>query len=430
MTPAHGLLHAYTDLGHHERTGSRIVASGNGIFVYDEQGREYIEGVAGLWCTSLGFGERELINAAHRQLCELPAYHIAAGRTSPIAVELADRLLQIAPGQLARVFFTNSGSEANDTQIKLLWLYNNICGRPSKKKIISRHHAYHGATIASASLTGIEANHVNFDLPQPYVLHASAPRYWADALCGEDEEAYATRLAVELDGLIEEEGAENVAAFIAEPVMAAGGVLIPPSTYFSKVQEVLRKHDVRFIVDEVICGFGRLGEMWGCEVYDLQPTGISFAKALTSGYMPMGAVLMDEAMHAALLSESDRVGVFSHGFTFSGHPVAAAVALRTLELLEEREILAHVQRVAPHFRAVVEGLSEHSAVLRTRAIGLLAGIELTSPSARATVEAAERHGLFVRALGPATVALCPPLIIDEEGIDALGARLDAALHEL
>ncbi len=187
----------------------------------------------------------------------MPAYHIAAGRTSPIAVKLADRLLQIAPGQLARVFFTNSGSEANDTQIKLLWLYNNICGRPSKKKIISRHHAYHGATIASASLTGIEANHVNFDLPQPYVLHASAPRYWADALCSEDEEAYATRLAVELDGLIEEEGAENVAAFIAEPVMAAGGVLIPPSTYFSKIQEVLRKHDVRFIVNEVICGFGR-----------------------------------------------------------------------------------------------------------------------------------------------------------------------------
>ncbi len=170
--------------------------------------------------------------------------------------------------------------------------------------------------------------------------------------------------------------------------------------------------------------------MWGCEVYDLQPAGISCAKALTSGYMPMGAVLMDEGMHAALLSESDRVGVFSHGFTFSGHPVAAAVALRTLELLEEREILAHVQRVAPHFRAVVESLGEHPAVLRTRAIGLLAGIELTSPSARATVEAAERHGLIVRALGPAAVALCPPLIIDEEGIDALGARLDAALHEL
>jgi 4-aminobutyrate--pyruvate transaminase len=429
MTAAHGLLHAYTDLRHQERTGSRIVASGNGIFVYDEQGHEYIEGVAGLWCTSFGFGERELIEAAHRQLCRLPAYHIAAGRTSPIAIELADRLLRIAPGQLARVFFTNSGSEANDTQIKLLWLYNNICGWPKKKKVISRRRAYHGATIASASLTGIEANHVNFDLPQPYVLHASAPRFWADALCDEDEEAYATRLAVELDDLIEAEGAENVAAFIAEPVMAAGGVLIPPATYFAKVQAVLRKHNVRFIVDEVICGFGRLGELWGCDVYDLQPTGISCAKAMTSGYMPMGAVLIDEGMHAALLSESDRVGVFNHGFTFSGHPVAAAVALRTLELLEEREIVAHVQRVAPHFRAVIESLCEHPAVLRARVIGLLAGIELTSPAARATVEAAERHGLFVRALGSDTVALCPPLIIDEEGIDALGARLNAALHE-
>jgi 4-aminobutyrate--pyruvate transaminase len=426
----HGLLHAYTDLGLHERTGSHLIERGEGICVYDADGNEYIEGVAGLYCVALGFGESALIEAAVRQLRALPTYHIVAGRTAPVAVALADRMLALAPVPLARVFFTNSGSEANDTQIKLHWLYNNIRGFPRKKKIISRRRAYHGATIASGSLTGIESNHANFDLPQPYVRHVSAPCHWADARAGEDEEAYAARLAQELDDLIEAEGADTVAAFIAEPVMAAGGVLIPPAGYFERVQEVLCRHDVRLIVDEVVCGYGRLGAFWGSDVYGLQPAGISCAKAMTSGYMPMGAVMIDEDMHAALASESDRAGTFAHGFTFSGHPVPAAVALRTLELFEERDIVAHVRHVAPHFEAAVHSLREQAGVSHTRAIGLLGAVQFDGDDAATVADAARRNGLLLRPLGKNAVALCPPLIIDEDGIEAMISRLASAISEL
>ena len=430
MTAAHGLLHAYTDLRQTQASGSRTITRGSGVFVFDDEDNEYLEGVGGLWCTALGWGEEELVTAATRQLETLSSYHIAAGRATPPAIELADRLLDIAPGDFSRVFFTNSGSEANDTQVKLLWLYNNIRGRPEKKKVISRRNAYHGATIASASLGGISGNLEDFDLPLPYVRHVSAPRYWEDAERGESEEAYAARCARELEDLILAEGPETVAAFIAEPVIAAGGILPPPRGYFREVQRVLDAHDVRLIVDEVICGYGRLGEFWGSEHYDLQPAGLTIAKAMTSGYMPMGAVLIDGDMHAALLSECDRIGSFNHGFTFSGHPVAAAVALRTLELYEERDLVAWVKHLAPIFERGLFELAAEAAVHHVRSVGLLGGIELARPAAAELTRRCEENGLLVRALGADTIALCPPLVIDEVELELLFGRLRTSLREI
>lgn len=428
----HPLLHAYTEIAAHRGPDCRRISRGAGVFVYDDHEQQYLEGIAGLWCAAFGFDEGELVDAAMAQLKRLPSYHVAAGAVAPVVERLAEKLTGAAGNHFSHVFFTNSGSEANDTQVKLLWLYNNVVGRPDKKKVISRRRAYHGATLATASLTGLSVNHSAFDLPLPFVRHVEPANYPAGAEVDESEDQYAARLAAELDAVIESEGPDTVAAFIAEPVMAAGGVLIPPARYFEEVQVVLRRHDVRLIVDEVICGFGRLGYMWGHEAVHAEPDSLSCAKALTAGYMPMGAVVIDEKLAQAIASESGRAGVFAHGFTFGGHPVAAAVALRVLELLEERAVVRHVQRIAPSFQTRLAELGEHGLVAETRGLGLLGGVQLRSggPKASQVVEAARRHALIVRALGDDVIALCPPLVISDAEVESLFARLRRALDEL
>jgi 4-aminobutyrate--pyruvate transaminase len=367
--------------------------------------------------------------------------HLFGGRSHEPAIALAEKLKAMAPCPTSKVFFTNSGSEANDTQIKIAWYANNAWGRPKKKKIISRRRAYHGTTIATASLSGLPVFHADFDLPMARVLHTDCPHYWKEAEAGESEEDYASRLARNLEELIEREGPETIAAFIAEPVMGAGGVLLPPATYFAKVQAVLARHDIAFIADEVICGFARTGNWWGSQTFGLEPSTVTMAKAVTSAYVPMGALTVPEPVYQALVEESGKQGVFAHGFTYSGHPLACAVALKTIEIYERMKIVEHVRRVAPIFRLRIQALAGHPLVGEARSVGLLGGLELVKDKrAKQSFEPklgvgaraarfAEEEGLLCRAVGGDNVALCPPLVIDGAEINALFDMLARALDK-
>jgi 4-aminobutyrate--pyruvate transaminase len=435
------LVHPYTNLKTHEKEGPLVITRGKGIYVYDDSGKEYIEGLAGLWCTSLGFSEERLVEAATRQMRQLPTYHVFAAKSHEPAIELAERLLALAPSPMSKVFFANSGSEANDTAIKLVWYFNNALNRPNKKKIISRQRAYHGVTIASASLTGLPNNHRDFDLPIANIIHTDCPHAYNFANPGESEEAFATRMAESLEALILREGPDTVAAFIAEPVMGAGGVLIPPKGYFAKVQAVLKKYDVLFICDEVICGFGRTGSMWGAQTFGIQPDMLVMAKALSSAYLPISAVLINEAMWKAMQVESEKIGTFGHGYTYSAHPVAAAVAIETLKIYEERDILSHIRSVAPRFQAGFQKLAAHPLVGEVQSVGLVGALQLMQSKqpkrafdpkqfvAAYMVKRAHEHGLICRPLMGDRVALCPPLIVTAEQIDEIFRRLTLALED-
>jgi 4-aminobutyrate--pyruvate transaminase len=433
-------IHPYTNLKAHETEGPLVITGGDGVFVRGEDGKQYLEGLAGLWCVSLGFSERRLAEAAYRQMLKLPFYHTFAHKATDIGIELAEKLLSIAPVPMTKVFFVNSGSEANDTVVKLIWYYNNAIGRPRKKKIISRTKAYHGVTVASASLTGLANNHRDFDLPIDRILHVECPHFYRFGLPGETEEAFAGRMADSLEQRILSEGPETVAAFIAEPIMGAGGVLLPPATYWEKIQAVLGKYDILLIADEVICGFGRTGEMWGTVTYGLKPDMITCAKSLSSGYLPIGAVMVSEAIYGALVKQSEKIGVFSHGFTYSGHPVTSAVALETLKIYEQDDTLSHVRRMAPRMQAGLRRFASHPLVGEVRGIGLIGAVELVRDKAtKAPFDAAEavgpflakrghHHGLILRALGD-SIAFCPPLIINEAEIDLMLGRFALALDD-
>jgi 4-aminobutyrate---pyruvate transaminase len=433
------LVHPYTQLAAFRESGPLILERGKGVLVYDTAGKAYIEGMAGLWCTALGYGNEELVEAAAQQMRKLPFGHVFSAKSHDPAIELAEKLKEMAPVPTSKIFFCNSGSEANDTQVKLVWYMNNGLGRPKKKKIISRNKAYHGVTIAAASLTGLPLNQRDFDLPIAGILHAGCPHHYRFGAPGESEEAFATRLAAELESMIEREGPETVAAFIAEPVMGAGGVIVPPRSYFEQVTKVCRRHDVYMISDEVITGFGRLGTMFGCGQFGFVPDSISVAKALTSAYVPMAAVTVPEAMYQALLDESRKIGAFGHGFTYSGHPVAAAVALKTLEIYARERIPAQVARKAPAFQARLAALASHPLVGETRGLGLIGGVELVADKATKrsfapaaavgprVVRLAEEEGLIVRSLAGDIISLCPPLVISPAEIDELFDRLGRAL---
>ena len=433
------LVHPYTQLAALRESGPLILERGKGVFVYDTEGRGYIEGMAGLWCTALGYGNEELVEAAAAQMRKLPFAHLFTGKSHDPAIELAERLKELFPIPASKVFFCSSGSEANDTQIKLAWYMNNALGRPRKKKIISRLKAYHGVTVAAASLTGLAANHRDFDLPIAGILHASCPHHYRFAQEGESEDDFARRLAGELDALILREDPQTVAAFIAEPVMGAGGVIVPPKIYFREISKVCRKYDVYMISDEVICGFGRLGTMFGCSALGFDPDSITVAKALTSAYVPLAAVSVPQAMYEAMLDESRKIGVFGHGFTYSGHPVGAAVALTALDIYARERIADAVARKAPRFQARLAALGEHPLVGEARGLGLVGGIELVADKrskrsfdpkaavAPAVVGFAQEEGLIVRFLAGDIVSICPPLIITPQEIDELFDRLGRAL---
>jgi 4-aminobutyrate--pyruvate transaminase len=433
------LVHPYTNLASFRDAGPLVIERGKGVRLYDTAGKSYLDSMAGLWCTALGYGNEELVEAATAQMRKLSFGHLFASKSHDPAIELGEKLKEIAPMPVSKVFFCASGSEANDSQIKLVRYMNNALGRPQKKKFISRQKAYHGVTVASASLSGLLHNHADFDLPMPGVVHTGCPHHYRFAHEGESEEAFATRLATELEQLIEREGPETVAAFIAEPVMGAGGVIVPPKTYFEKIGAVCAKYDLYVIADEVICGFGRLGTPFGAQALNFKPHSMSIAKALSSAYLPIGAVTVPQPMYECMLDESRKVGTFGHGFTYGGHPVAAAVALKTLEIYARDKIFEKVRAKIPRFQARLCKLGEHPLVGEARGFGLVGGVELVSNKrskgafdpkkavAARAVQFAQEEGLISRALGGDTLALCPPLIITEEEIDEMFDRVTRAL---
>ena len=404
-------LHPYTNLKTHQETGPLIITRGEGVNVFDEDGNKYIEGLAGLWCTSLGFSNERLIEAATKAMEQLPFYHGFTHKSHPAGIELAEKLLAMVPAPMSKVFFANSGSEANDTAIKIIWYINNALGKPEKKKIISRQKAYHGVTVATASLTGLPNNQRDFDLPIERILHTDCPHFYRFGADSEREEEFATRCAENLENMILEEGPETIAAFFAEPVMGAGGVLVPPPTYFDKIQKVLKKYDILLLADEVICGFGRTGNMFGSETFGIKPDMITIAKALSSGYLPISALMISEDIFQLMVKESEKIGVFGHGFTYGGHPVPAAVALETLKIYEETDILGHIRSVAPIMQDKLRQLGTHPLVGEARGVGLIGAIEpvrnketkeFFDPSAGIGAYLAGRaqeNGLITRAIG-------------------------------
>jgi 4-aminobutyrate--pyruvate transaminase len=434
------LIHPYTNQATIRDTGPLVFERGKGVYIYDVDGKAYLEGMAGLWCTALGYDNEELVETAAAQMRKLPFSHLFTGKSHDPAIELAEKLKEIAPVPISKVFFCNSGSEANDSQMKLVWYMNNALGRPNKKKIISRVKAYHGVTIAAASLTGLPNNHLDFDLPIARVLHTSCPHHYRFGKDGESEEDFATRCAAELEEMILREDPDTVAAFIAEPVMGAGGVIVPPKTYFPKIMAVCAKYDIFMIDDEVICGFGRLGTPFGCTSLGYKPHSISVAKALSSAYLPIAGVMIPEDMYQALIVESKKIGTFGHGFTYSGHPVPAAVAVKTLEIYQRDKIFETAASRAPQFQKRLMALGDHPLVGEARGMGMVGGLELSADKRSKTpfdpkrlvgaqvVKHAQDEGLIVRPIGD-TISICPPLVIKPAEIDELFDKLEVALDK-
>ena len=434
-------LHPYTQLRQLEKDGPLVIVRGDGVHVIDEQGNRYIEGMAGLWCASLGFSESRLVAAAQRQMQVLPYYHSFSGKVPGPVTELVEKLIAIAPVPMGRVLFANSGSEANDTAFKLVRYYNNARGRPNKKKIIARQKGYHGVTMAAASLSGLPSMHQHFDLPLPGVLRVSAPHYYLGAVKGESEAQFVERLGKELEDLIAAEGADTIAAFIAEPVQGAGGVIIAPTGYFERIQAILKKNEILFIADEVITGFGRLGQAFGTQVFNLQPDMITVAKMLTAAYVPMSALYVTDPIYQVVADASASVGTFGHGYTYSGHPLACAVALETLRIYEADNVVGHVREVAPRLQRGLRRFAGHALVGEVRGMGLIGALELAEDKGAHKpfapeqgvgayfVRRAQAHGLITRALGGDIIAFSPPLIISEAEIDGLLERTERALDD-
>lgn len=434
------LLHPTTNLKEHHARGPTVHVRAKGIYMWDNHGKQYIEGMSGLWCTALGYGEEELVRVASEAMSKLSFSQLFDSKTHEPSILLAEKLKALAPFDAGRVFFGMSGSDANDSQVKLIWYYNNVIGRPEKKKIISRYGGYHGLSVVAGSLTGIPLFHSNFDLPIAGIHHTDCPYYYRLGKEGESEAQFLDRIIGNLEALIEAEGAETIAAFIAEPLMGAGGVIVPPAGYFERVQAVLKKHDILFIDDEVICGFGRTGNPFGAQTFGFTPDTMSVAKALSSAYQPISAVLIPEYMYEPMIEASAKVGTFGHGFTYSGHPVCASVALRTLELLEERDLYAHAARVGRTFQGRLQALADHPLVGNTRGVGLIGAVELVAdktskrkfPPADGVGAYAMRrcaeNGLILRSLGD-ILPLCPPLIVTDDQIHEIFDKLAKSLDE-
>lgn len=447
------LFHPVTSIHDQQTNGPQIYRSASGVNLISMEGKRFIDMGAGLWCVNVGYGRAELADAAAQAMRNLSFQHLFGGAASEPSIRLADRLLSLfrehasAP-HMARVFFGTSGSDANDTAFKLVRYYNNLRGKPSKKKIISRIGGYHGVTHVSGSLTGIEAYHKAFDLPVEGVLHASCPHYYTFGRPGESEESFTNRLMNELEEMIDREGADTIAAFIAEPVMGTGGVCLPPTGYFERVQDLLDRHDILLIVDEVITGFGRLGEWFGTGAYLLRPDIVSLAKGLTSAYFPMSASIISDRIWSVLSETSAENGAFMHGFTYSGHPVGAAVALANIDLMEREGLVENAAAVGPHLlRSLKQALGDYPFVGDIRGQGLTVGIEFLAdkvtkrpfPAGTAPHRVVARHamqeGVLTRALPFLPVnSFSPPLSISaseiNESVDRYKTAVTSAEVEL
>ncbi|SOC82127.1 4-aminobutyrate---pyruvate transaminase [Ensifer adhaerens] len=435
------VMHPYTNMRQHEVNGPLVISRGEGIRVYDEHGKEYIEGLAGLWSVAVGFSEKRLADAAYKQMLQLPYYHTFTSKSHEPSIRLAEKLIEMTPENLTRVFFTSSGSEANDTIVKMVWFMNNALGRPQKKTFLARNKGYHGITVASGSLTGLPVNHRDFDLPAIPVRHLTCPHFYRFGLEGETEDAFTQRLLDELEAVIADEGAETIAAFIGEPLMSAGGVMPPPPGYWEGVEKICRKNDILLISDEVICGFGRLGAPFGCQKYGFTPDIMTVSKQITSSYMPLAAVIFSDAVYQAIADHTSVLGNFGHGFTASGHPVATAVGLENLAIIEERDLMGNAARMGPIFQKGLRAFADHPLVGEVRGTGLIGALELVAHKptrrpfekvGRAGAIAAKighEEGLIFRAIGD-QLALCPPMIVTEDDIHEIMARMGRTLARL
>jgi 4-aminobutyrate--pyruvate transaminase len=435
------LVHMQTNLRQHQQEGPLVIVRGEGCRIFDDSGRDYIEAVAGLWCASLGFASERLAKVAYEQMRRLGYYHLYRHRSNEPAIALAETLLKIAPVPMGRVVFQCSGSEANDTAVKLAWYYWNAVGEPQRTKIIARQMGYHGNTCAAVSLSGKPDMHAGFGLPLAPFKHTEFPHYYRRHEPGETEMEFSARMAEALEMLIQTEGPDTIAAFFAEPVMGAGGAIVPPHGYFEKVQAVLRKHDILFVADEVICGFARTGEMWGSQTYGIRPDMVTSAKALSAAMQPISAVLISDRIHEAMLAQSDKFGNFAHGYTYAGHPVAAAVALEVQKIYAEIDIVARAKRLGAVLASVLGRLKAHPLVGDVQGTGLILGMELMRDGERripfesalnvgARVDAAsKRHGLILRVVGDRLV-FAPPLVIETAEIEEIGERLKRALDDV
>lgn len=423
-----------------------VIARGEGVYVYDNQGNRYLEGLAGLWCTALGYGNRELIDTAAEAMSTISFTHLFGGKSHQPGIDLAAKLAAMVPVPEAKIFFGNSGSDANDSIIKMIRYWSNVTGQPEKRKIIARERAYHGVTIAAGSLTSTPANIVHFDPPREAlgIVHTDAPDYYHGALPGESEEQFSTRLADNLEQLILAEGPETVAAMICEPVTGASGVLVPPQAYYPKIQAVLDRYDVMLWSDEVITGFGRTGNVFGATTMGMpEPRLMTLAKQITSAYFPLSAAVIHGEMYEAMVEPSAEVGMFGHGYTYSGHPVGCAIALKALEIYERDGIYEHAAEVGAYLQERLREFEDHEIVGNVRGVGLIGAIEIVAdkttkaslpPAAIGRLQqACQDNGLLGRALAGTTFAVCPPLVITKEQIDelieALGKGLDATASE-
>jgi len=434
------LFHPFTSVADHLRDGPLVITEANGVRLKDINGQEYLDGMAGLWCVTLGYGRREITEAIAAESRKLSFFHAFNSMSTDVVIECAEALLARAPVPMSRVFFGTSGSDANETQLKLIWYYNNLLGRPRKKKIISRWNAYHGSGIATASLTGLPGMHTLFDLPIGPILHLTAPHHYRQAPEGMTERQFSQHLAKELEALIEREGGDTIAAFFAEPVMGAGGLIPPPEGYFEAIVPILRRHDILLVMDEVISGFGRLGTYWGSQKFKVEPDLITAAKGVTSGYFPMSVCFVSPKIWQVIETESAKAGLFGHGYTYSAHPVGAAAALATLRLIDQEKVVAHVAELAPYLHSQMRAaVGDHPLVGEIRGTGFMLGVELVQDRAtkkpfpreafvgRRLLKNLFSRGLVSRALGD-TLVFAPPLVIQKADIDELVAKFKAGLE--
>ena len=441
------VLHPFTQLKQYaagETGGPRIITGAEGVRVRDSEGREFIDAFAGVYSVHVGYGRREIADAIHREALKMAYYPAHGGYSNEPAIRFASRLLEIAPGNMRRVLYGLTGSDANETQLKLVWYYNNVLGRPNKKKIISRWRGYHGGSVMAASLTGLDTYHRVFDLPQGPILHTLTPHYFWSAEPGLSERDFSMSCAMKLDALIRTEGPDTIAAFIAEPVMGTGGIIPPPEGYWEEIQKVLARHDVLLIADEVVCGFGRLGRAFGSQAYGMEPDLISIGKGVTSGYQPLSAVLIGEKVWQVLQQGSDTHGPFAHAYTFSGHPLGAAAALASLEIIERERLYDHVNEVGPYLLGQLKKAFEGKpCVAEVRGAGLLAAIEFAQdPAQRVRFEpvrkvgaqlarACVEEGVIVRAMPHGDIlGFAPPLVISRAEIDEVVGRVARAVERV
>lgn len=434
------VFHGFTDMGTLNSKGPVVLTHGEGIKVFDVHGKSYIDANSGLWNNVAGFNHQGIIDALCEQAQKFPGYHSFFGRVADSTVALSEKLVELSPFDEGRVYYTNSGSEANDSVVKMLWMLHRRNGQPQRRKIITRLNAYHGVTVATASMTG-KAYNAEFGLPLPGFLHTDCPHYWRFGQDRETEVEFSKRLARNLEELIIKEGPDTIAGMFAEPVQGAGGVIPPSEGYFEAIRPILRKYNIPLIADEVICGFGRTGEMWGCDKYNMQPDAIVASKCITAGYFPMGAVILGKELSQELIRVSEEAEEFPHGFTAGGNPLGSAVALKSLQVIEDEGLLANVNRVSPRFIERLNKLGEHKYAGEARGVGLMGAVELvadkqTKEALPSDLQVSERiankaleKGLICRPLG-AAIVLGPPFIISEDEIDQVFDILEETMEDV